>query len=188
MRKFPTSLAFLLLSLSSFSALAGAQETKDPVSATKPKAEESRKAEEQRPASAYRLDFSLNQLDDGRTTNTRQYSLNLVPGYQGSQELKIGTRVPIEMKQGEMQYLDVGTNLWARMIPLGDAVELEARADLSSFADSEQANRTSMPLIRQLHINGSTIATLGKPMTLGVVDDPTSKRQFQLVVTVTKIH
>lgn len=61
-------------------------------------------------------------------------------------------------------------------------------ADLSSFADSEQANRTSMPLIRQLHINGSTIATLGKPMTLGVVDDPTSKRQFQLVVTVTKIH
>lgn len=101
--------------------------TKDPASAAKQKAEESRKAEEQRPASAYRLDFSLNQLDDGRTTNTRQYSLNLVPGYQGSQELKIGTRVPIEMKQGEMQYLDVGTNLWARMIPLGDAVELEAR-------------------------------------------------------------
>jgi hypothetical protein len=67
-------------------------------------------------------------------------------------------------------------------------VELEARADQSNLADSEQATRTSMPLLRQLHISGSTIATLGKPMVIGVVDDPNSKRQFQLAVTVTKIH
>ena len=45
-----------------------------------------------------------------------------------------------------------------------------------------------MPLLRQLQINGSTVVLPSKPMTVGVVDDPNSKRQFQLVVTVTKIR
>jgi len=189
MRRQAISLVVLGLALSVFAGMSNAQETKEVNAPAKAAGQEAKaRTEEPRPTGAYRLDFSLNELDDGKTTNTRQYSLNLVPGYQGSQELKIGTRVPIEMKQGEMQYLDVGTNLWARMIPMGDAVELEARADLSNFADSEQATRTSMPLLRQLHISGSTIATLGKPMVIGVVDDPNSKRQFQLAVTVTKIH
>jgi hypothetical protein len=32
------------------------------------------------------------------------------------------------------------------------------------------------------------VALLGKPMLLGSVDDPNSKRQFQLEVTVTKLR
>jgi len=32
-------------------------------------------------------------------------------------------------------------------------------------------------------ISGSTLVTLDKPMLIGVVDDPNSKRQFQLEVT-----
>jgi hypothetical protein len=166
-----------------------AQESKDQNSSAKPASEEPKaKSGEQRSTSAYRLDFLLNELEDGKRVNARQYSLNLVPGFQGAQELKIGARVPVEMKQGEMQYIDVGTNLWARLIPVGDVVELEARADLSSFADPEQQTRTSMPLLRQLHISGSTIATSGKAIIVGIVDDPNSKRQFQLEVTVNKLR
>jgi hypothetical protein len=139
---------------------------------------------------AYRLSFTLNELEDGKTVNTRQYALNLVPGYEPSNELKIGTRVPVEAKQGEMQYIDVGTSIWSRMVQQGDAVELEVHADLSNFAVSDQSahTATSMPLLRQLRINASTIATLGKPMVVGVVDDPNSKRQYQLEVTVTKLR
>jgi hypothetical protein len=54
-----------------------------------PKAEQAEKT-----VHAYRLDFSLNELEAEKKVNTRHYSLNLdVPGER--QEVKIGTRVPV---------------------------------------------------------------------------------------------
>lgn len=155
-----------------------AQET----SVAKEKADDSAKA-----LTAYRLDFALSEFEEGKKINTRHYSMNLVPGYTPSNEIKVGSRVPVEGKQGEMQYIDVGTNIWSRMTDQHSALQLEVRADLSNFANPEQESRTSMPLLRQLRINASTVAMTGKPMVVGVVDDPNSKRQFQLEVTVTKL-
>ena len=137
---------------------------------------------------AFRLDFSLIESEDSRKINTRHYSMNLVPGFTPSNEIKIGSRVPVEGKQGDMQYIDVGTNIWSRLTERGGALQLEVRAELSNFANPDQENRTAMPLLRQLRINASTVAMAGKPTVLGVVDDPNSKRQFQLVVTVTKLQ
>ena len=62
---------------------------------------------------AYRLDFSLNELEDGKKINSRQYSMNITGGE--SNDFKIGTRVPVEPKEGEFQYLDVGTSLWCQL-------------------------------------------------------------------------
>lgn len=86
------------------------QETKDPNSSPKVKTEESRPKDknDEPPKRAYRPDFLLNELEAGKAVYSRQYSLNLLSGNQGGQELKVGSRIPIEMKQGEMQYLDVG--------------------------------------------------------------------------------
>jgi hypothetical protein len=135
---------------------------------------------------AYRLDFSLHELEDGKRINTRQYSMSLIQGVQW-QELKIGTRVPVEMKQGEVQYLDVGTNISARLQEVKSVLDLEVRADLSNFAVPDQASKTTMPVLRQLRISGATIVITGKPVVIGVVDDPNSRRQFQLEVTATKL-
>ena len=66
-----------------------------------------------KPAEAYRLDFSINELEDGKKINTRQYSMDLTANQP--QEIKIGTRVPFEGKQGEVQYMDVGTNISGRL-------------------------------------------------------------------------
>lgn len=139
---------------------------------------------------AYRLDFSLHELEDGKKVNTRQYSMNLIQGVQAAQwqELKIGTRVPVEMKQGEVQYLDVGTNISARLQEIKSALELDVRADLSNFTTPDQEGKSRMPLLRQLRISGATIITTGKPMVVGAVDDPNSKRQYQLEVTATKLR
>jgi len=135
---------------------------------------------------AYRLDFSLYELEDGKKVNTRQYSMSLIQGVQW-QELKIGTRVPVEMKQGEVEYLDVGTNISARLQETKSVLDLEVRADLSNFAAPDQAAKTSMPVLRQLRISGATLVSTGKPIVIGVVDDPNSKRQFQLEVTATRL-
>lgn len=133
----------------------------------------------------YRLDFTINEIEDGKKINSRQYSLNLNAGDHN--DLKIGTRVPVEMKQGEMQYIDLGTNIWAGIRERDNGLALEVRVEISNFATPDHAARTNLPLIRQMRINASTVTIAGRPTILGSVDDPNSKRQFQLEVVVTKL-
>ncbi len=142
---------------------------------------------EGKPVHAYRLDFSVNELEDGKKINTRQYSLNL--NADDANEIKIGTRVPIDSKQGEFQYIDVGTSIWCRIGERSDGIPLSVRAEISNFAMPDQGSGHEFrPVIRQLKINASTLALLGKPLVVGSVDDPNSRRQFQLEVTVTKLR
>ncbi|HTR25083.1 MAG TPA: hypothetical protein VMI10_13965 [Terriglobales bacterium] len=179
-KKFAVWMAVIAVTFA-LAVAARAQETTKEIA--KARAEDS-----ERVAAAFRLDFLLSESEEGRKINTRHYSMNLVPGYAPSNEIKIGSRVPVEAKQGDMQYIDVGTNIWSRMTARGDAFELEVRADLTNFANAEQESQRAMPLLRQLRIDASTLAVPGKPTVVGVVDDPNSKRQFQLEVTVTKLR
>ncbi len=154
----------------------------EPASSTK-----STEQEAPRPVEAYRLDFSINELEDGKKINSRQYSMNL--NANDSNELKIGTRVPVEDKSGVVQYIDVGTNISGRTQTRNGQLELFVHTDMSNFAIPEQVQgHDSHPVIRQMKIRGSTVVLLGKPMVLGSVDDPNSKRQFQVEVTVTKLR
>jgi hypothetical protein len=153
----------------------------------KAKTDEARtKADEPKPVVPYRLDFSVNEIEDGKRINARQYSMNLNAG--DANTIKIGTRVPVEMNQGTFQYLDVGTNIFARLGHDQDVLPLEVRAEISNFAMADQQNQSARPLLRQMQINGSTVVMLGKPTVIGSVDDPNSKRQFQLVVTATRLR
>jgi len=144
------------------------------------------------PAHAFRLDFVVTELEDGKKTNARQYSMNLNGGDQG--EIKIGSRVPVEPKSGEFQYLDVGTNIWCRLRDrrdvswLGNDLLMNVRSEISNFAMPDQAVQSSRPIVRQMKIDANTIVVIGKSMVMGIVDDPSSKRQFQLEVTVTKLR
>ncbi len=135
----------------------------------------------------YRLDFSINELEDGKKINSRQYSMNLATN-QGN-EIKIGTRVPIEIKEGETQYMDVGTNIFARINPniTSGQSELRVNAELSNFAVAEQSPEKH-PIVRQIKLGGDVLLPPAtKTFTIGSADDPNSKREFQLEVTVTKI-
>ena len=148
---------------------------------------ESANAEREKPVHAYRLDFSVNELEDGKKLNSRQYSLNL--NADDANEIKIGTRVPVESGHEQFQYMDVGTSIWCRIGERADGIPMSVRADISNFAIPEQGTgHESHPVVRQFKINASTLALPGKPMVVGSVDDPNSKRQFQLEVTVTKLR
>jgi hypothetical protein len=137
----------------------------------------------------YRLDFSINELEDGKKINSRQYSTN-VTGDDG-EDIKIGTRVPVEAKEGTFEYLDVGTSIFAQVRSYrGGPNYLVVKADFSNFAvpDLSQDKRESHPLVRQLKIGGSLPLPSTKTTTIWTADDPNSKRQFQLEVTVTKLR
>ena len=149
-------------------------------------------AEAEKSPGSYRLDYTLSELDDGKKINTRQYSMHSRP--TDWSEIKIGTRVPVEAKQGEFQYLDVGMSIRCRLedqtsqVPLGANVSLSVQADLSNFTIPEQQVQNMRPTIRQMKIQASTVVPLNKPTVVGVVDDPNSKHQYQLEVTVTKLR
>jgi hypothetical protein len=147
---------------------------------------------------AYRLDVSFNELEDGKKLNTRHYSIDLTGGRP--EDIKIGSRVPVVTANcnsssvsspsggasEQYQYLDLGTHLMAQLISHG---ELRVSGDISSL-DTSAGPETSArlgPVIRQIKIEGSTALVLGKPILIGSADDPNSKRQFQLEVTVTKL-
>lgn len=163
----------------------GAQQSSPSPKNTEKLTEKSPEQEPPKTVEAYRLDFSINELEDGKKINTRQYSMNLTRSQP--QDIKIGTKVPIQTKQGEFQYLDVGTNISGRLQGHNDQLELIVNADMSNFAIPEQAQgHDSLPLIRQFKISGSALVVLGKPIIIGSADDPNSKRQFQVEVTMTK--
>jgi hypothetical protein len=147
---------------------------------------------------AYRLDFSFNELEGDKKINTRHYSMNLTSDQPN--EVKIGSRFPVTTFMNnkdsgagnQIQYIDVGTNIWANVKPIADSDEQElvVRSEMSNL-DVNPPNGTGLnadPVIRQIKMSGSTLLTEGKPLILGSMDDPTSKREFQLEVTVTKLR
>jgi hypothetical protein len=145
------------------------------------------KTDAEKPVHAYRLDFSVKELEGGKVINTRDYSMNLQA--DDGNEIKIGTRVPVETGEGrQYQYIDVGTSIWCRIGERSEGIPLSVRTEISNFAIPEQSSEHEpRPVIRQLQIKASTLAQLGKPMIVGSVDDPNSKRQFQLEVTVNRL-
>jgi hypothetical protein len=140
----------------------------------------------QREVGAYHLDFSINELADGKKINSRKYSMNITDEGK-SKELKIGTRVPIESENGKFEYLDVGTSITVQLVSWQTPLSLDVIVDISNFATPEDATRGGRPILRQIRISTRTPIALGKSVVAGSVDDPNSNHQFQLEVTATKL-
>jgi len=147
---------------------------------------------------AYRLDISFNELEDGKKLNSRHYSIDLTGGRPN--EIKIGTRVPVASAtcnsassspsgsaSEQYQYLDIGTQLEAQLISHGEELHVSGQISTLDTSAGPEVNARLLPVIRQIRIEGSTALVLGKAIIIGSADDPNSKRQFELEVTVTKL-
>lgn len=146
---------------------------------------------------AYRLEFVLSEISEGKKTNSRSYSL-LVQGSNQLNKLRSGARVPVVTNQlskasnptfpTQFQYFDVGMSIDCRVREQNGSLLLNTTIDSSSFAQP-MPNESSIdqPVIHQLKADVETLVGLGKPTVIASMDDPTSKRQFQLEVTATKL-
>jgi len=151
----------------------------------KPKPEEADK-----PVHAYRVDFSVNELEDGKKINTRHYSMNVNNGDRNQVKISAGTQVPKETSatsevpvETQPDFLNVTTHIYCRVQERGDELLLAVESVINNMLNPPKAR----PVSRDIDIIGSTVATLGKPVVIGSVDDPTSNREFQLEATVTKL-
>ena len=138
------------------------------------------------PVHSYRLDFSINELEDGKKVNSRQYSLNVNTGLGFNGRVQAGTRVPTPKGDGSILYLDVTTS-----ITVNQVTERENGLGLGFICDVQSpaapGGGSAAPVLRTLNMNGAAILTIGKAAVVGVADDPNSKRQFQLEVTATQL-
>ena len=139
---------------------------------------------------SYRLDFSINELEDGKRVNSRQYSMDINSTGKTDGRIQAGTRVPVVVKaDGTVDYLDVSTQITVSHLAEHDnGISLDFGSSIQSPAPSENPDSPGRwPVLRNLGMNGSAILTIGKATVISVADDPNSKRQFQLEVTATQL-
>jgi hypothetical protein len=176
----------VILAVLGFLSLAVAQE------APKEQAKETPKAAstgESKPLGAYKLDFVLRELVDNKLVNTRSYSLIIDDGYH-SAGVKIGSRVPVTGDKG-INYLDIGTNIRCNHIT-GQSpwILLDCAVEVSSFSLPEQKTNpgeNAPPVLNQMRADIPAVVREGKQTVIGVIDDPSSTKSYEIVVTATKI-
>jgi hypothetical protein len=139
----------------------------------------------------YKFDFTVYEVQNGKKSNVRNYSMFLQERRNGS--IKVGNRVPVATsKEGGFQYIDVGLNIDCKFEESGGAAVLNFKADLASIITPEQgdtraANPVTNPVIRQLRQEADAYLSAGKPTIIASIDDTNTPRTVQVEVTATKL-
>jgi hypothetical protein len=139
---------------------------------------------------AYRLEYSISELDDGKRVNGRTYTLLVTEDDWG--KIRIGNRVPYSTASlgpsgapvSSIQYQDVGMNIDSRLREQETGFFLVTHVEWSSIASRENSNN---PVFRQLRFDSTSVIPPGKPTVLGTMDDVTSTHRYEIEVTATKI-
>jgi hypothetical protein len=159
-------------------------------------AKESTPATKDAGRSSYRLEFKIYEVEGGKRTNERAYSMIAsVPG--GWTNLRTGTRVPVTTGAGEKsQYIDVGVRLECRLTEqpgfgaTSGKVFANIRMEFSSLVLPEQSNEprsSTMPVLRNTNGDVETEINPGKPQIIASSDDVNSKKKVQVELTATRL-
>jgi hypothetical protein len=182
----------MVLGMMFLALAAGAQEA---ASAEIPRIDQAKdKNIPQRPVTGYKLEFILSEVEDGKKVNVRSYSMSAQD--DGTlNKLRIGARIPVPespfIQGNPTQYLfhDIGVNIDCRLQQRESALLMDTTVDASTISQPAMAgDSTHMPpVVHSLRAEIRSVITPGKQTTLTSMDDPTSKREFEIVVTATKL-
>lgn len=142
---------------------------------------------------AYRLTYTLTEMDGSKKVGVRRYSIVLDAGHNVSpSQLRLGSKVPLET--GELQgnstsqaisYVDVGLNIEASLRSFANGLEL--RSQVTQSAVDSQQSLTKDPVIRSTDFRSTVLLTEDKPLIIGTVDMPGTTHVLQIQVELTKI-
>jgi hypothetical protein len=186
-------LAFLgiVVALGCVSHYAIAQEDKRDEKLQQPSRDES--AGLRKAVNAYRLDFVLSELVDGKKVNTRSYSVVAREGKMN--KLRSGARYPLatgtQLNNTQFQYIDIGVNIDCEIDAQDGTLELNATIDSSSVSWPDAGSAHSapgQPVISQMRSEIRTFIRPGVPTMVSSMEDPASKRRFQVDVTAAKVN
>lgn len=141
----------------------------------------------------YKLEFVLKEVEGGKVLNARTYStmvsVDAKNPSQNQTSIRAGGRVQYPTGVGDPKYpfFDLGVNIDCRNIKeVERGLSLNVSADISTVP-SDTAAPAAVTTFRQNRWNSTAIVPLKKPTLLFSSDDPMSKRQMQLELTVTPI-
>ena|SRR5947209_172443 len=137
-------------------------------------------AEDKAAGNVYRLDFTLRDAAQGEAAKTRHYSMLLEPNNWG--QLVAATKVPYTAEKDKYNFAEIGVFIHARLTERTDAVELQAKFEVSSLASPG-----ARPVVQMVRSEGTLAVTLGKSTTVVALDDPTSQHHYEIDAIVTKL-
>lgn len=182
------TLLSLLLLFTALSICVAQDEPKKQESGTKP----GTSAAESSPKSAYRLEFKIFELENGKRINERDFTLMTNAEHNATpSSLRIGTRVPISSPGEKPNYLDVGVNIWTNLRPQAEKLAGSIRMEVTSLVPPEQGTEqrsASPPVLRNSSFNLETVLVPGKPQLLSSIDDVNSKKRVQVEVVATRME
>lgn len=147
--------------------------------------EQSSSKEAYQSVTTYRVSYRVNELENGKTMNSRSYVLMAEAGK--TMRLRIGSKVPYSPGGNTIQYQDVGVNIDCTIIEQGRSLLVRTTLDMNTVAGRQTvASGTSNPVFGQLRLQDTAPATIGKPAFVGSLDDMASNRHYVIEVTVTK--
>ena len=140
---------------------------------------------EQKPGMAYRIEFNVREIEDGKRLNSRNYMMVVEDGDWG--KIRVGNRVPYRSAETQFQYQDVGMNIDCRPHEQEDSVALAIHVEFSSVVPQTEAAPTFKPVVRTERAEVESMVTPGKPTLVASMDDVISNRRYEIEVTVTKV-
>jgi hypothetical protein len=146
-----------------------------------------------KPTGSYKVEFTVDELENGKKINSRNYSMrlnaNTLPQWTGWQQIRVGSRMPFAVEAGKFEYFEVGMNIDCRIMQLGNGfVVVGARWEYSTVGGERVVSRdTQNPVIRHVRSEVEAPVALDKSTVLSEVDDVASTHRYVFEVKVTKI-
>lgn len=133
--------------------------------------------------SIYRVSYRVNEVEDGKTVNSRSYTLMTQVGNRAS--TRIGSQVPYSTGK-DVQYQNVGMNIDCELLKQGGNLLVSTRLNMNTVAGKEMMpSGAQNPVFGTFQVQDVTSATIGKAAFVGSIDDVASNRHYLIEVTVT---
>jgi len=155
----------------------------NPASAQQEKGKESTTTE-QKPAVAYRIEFNVREVEDGKRLNSRNYMIVAQDDDWG--RIRVEDKFPYQAGENPLQHADVRMSIDCRPHQRGESVALSIIVDFSSMTPPEAAPKAP-PVFRTDRTEVEPVLTYGKPTLVASMDDTTSNRRYEIEVTATKV-
>ena len=138
---------------------------------------------------AYRLTYTLTDIDGGKRGSTQSFSLVVSSGERGT--LKQGSRVPIltgsydtasSTANTQFQYQDLGLSIQATPNAYADGLRLSSKVEQTSVSDQKSAVSPQDPVVNQTVLDSASNLALDKPQVLGSVEVPGTTHRQEVAV------